>query len=599
MRNVYLFQPQYTTLVNGKVNNWLPYSAGAIWSYAAQFKDITDEYVLKDLIFARENIDVLLDRFDNPAVCGFSCYLWNRNYCLAVAEKIKQKWPKCVIIFGGPEVSARMIKHKFIDSLILGEGEENFVDILRNVVAGKDPSLFSPKQRLPELDIPSPYTTGVFDKIIADNPEVMWAITLETNRGCPYSCTFCDWGSLTYSKVKKFDLEKIRAEIEWTRGKPISYIYLADANFGIFKDRDIEIAKMLRIATDDSQVDLISVQAAKNSSEIAFQIGEILGNKYGGVSVAMQSMNDDTLDAIKRKNLDINNIKSLLDLSVKYRVPTYTEMILGMPHETKESWCQGLADLLELGQHNSIEMWFTQLLENSELAQPASRFTYRIKSIISKNYISLKKPVDWNDVDEETELICSTNSMPLADTVDSYMYGWMIIQLHIAGYSQIIAKYLRQAGNISYRTFYDHLMDEIKTSEVCSAEYQHVKQLVYNFLTTGEIEDEATGHMLHAISGPWIYDNKEKIFDFVVDSANKLYQVPQWVHDLQSKFIYDNSYVYPIIIEADYDLINSVASPTSYTVTSKLKDKVENLVLAVIRRRGLLKNQLDIKKRLV
>jgi putative methyltransferase len=594
MRNVYLFQPQYTTLVNGKVNNWLPYSAGAIWSFAAQFKDITDEYVLKDLIFARENIDVLLDRFDNPAVCGFSCYLWNRNYCLAVAEQIKQRWPNCVIIFGGPEVSARMIKHKFINSLILGEGEENFVDILRNIVAGKDPSLFSPKQRLPELAIPSPYTNGVFDKIIADNPEVMWAITLETNRGCPYSCTFCDWGSLTYSKVKKFNLEKIQAEIEWTRGKSISYIYLADANFGMFKERDLEIAKMLRNATDDSQVDLISVQAAKNSSEIAFQIGEILGNKYGGVSVAMQSMNDDTLDAIKRKNLDINNIKNLLDLSVKYRVPTYTEMILGMPNETKDTWCKGLTELLELGQHNSIEMWFTQLLENSELAQPASRFNYRIKSIISKNYISMKKPVGWEDPDEETELICSTNTMNLDDMVDSYVYGWMIIQLHITGYSQIISKYMRYANDISYETFYNHLLIKIKQSSLMAEQYYYVRELVHGFLTTGIVPNVASGHMLHSVSGPWIYDNKKEIIDFIGVAAKELEQLPDWVIELQHKFIYDSDESYPITVSGDYNLLINTNDVVEYTITSRLEKEVDNLSQATVRRRGLLKNNLNV-----
>jgi putative methyltransferase len=336
MHNVYLFQPQYTTVINGKVNNWIPYSAGTIWSFALQFSDIRENFVLKDLIYAREKAEFILDRMIDPVVCGFSCYLWNRNYCLKLAEQIKQRWPECVIVFGGPEVSQRMSEHKFIDVLILGEGEENFVDVLRNILSGTDPSLFLPKKRLPELDIPSPYLTGIFDKIMSDAPEVMWAMTLETNRGCPYQCTFCDWGSLTYAKVKKFGLEKVFAEISWIKDHAISYVYVADANFGMFKERDLLIANELRAATDGSSVDLISVQSAKQSTEIAFEIGKALGDKYAGVSIAMQSMNAQTLVDIKRKNLATNNIRNLLDLSVKYQVPTYTEMILGMPSETKD-----------------------------------------------------------------------------------------------------------------------------------------------------------------------------------------------------------------------------------------------------------------------
>jgi putative methyltransferase len=593
MHNVYLFQPQYTTLINGKINNWLPYAVGSIWSYAAQFEDIFNNFKLKDLIFKREKINSLLDRIESPKVCGFSCYLWNRKYCLALAEAVKQRWPDCVIIFGGPEVSASMTKYDFIDCILIGEGEENFVDILRNILHNREPDLFFPKKRLEELNIPSPYLTGVFDQILADNPDVVWAVTIETNRGCPYSCTFCDWGSLTYSKVKKFDLEKIFAEITWLIDKPIAYIYLADANFGMYKQRDIEIAKMLRKAADNPIVELISVQGAKNNTEIAFQIGEILGPKYTGVTVSVQSMNDETLGLIKRKNMPTNNIAQLLDLSVKYNIPTYTEMILGMPHETKETWCKGMTDLLEIGQHNSIEMWFTQLLANSELSQPESRKTYGIKSITSSNYVGMPNSIDQDGIDEETEIICETNTMPMSDMIDSYMYGWMILQLHIPGYSQILAKYLRYAKNISFRQFYDLLLADILNNKWMSAEYHRIRQLVEKFLTTGTVDDRyVTGHLLYGASNTWIYENKQAIIDFVYQSASKLSNIPEWVLNLQKQFIYDSGVAYPLQISADYNILKKTNNPIVYKIDSKLSKEVNNYSLATIRRKGVLKNSI-------
>ena len=144
-----------------------------------------------------------------------------------------------VVVFGGPQTHGGMTAHKFIDVFVRGEGEENFLDLLRTIIAGQEPDLFYSKRRLENLDIPSPYTTGVFDEIIKNNPGAVWAMTLETNRGCPYSCTFCDWGSLTYSKVKKFGLEKVQQELEWIVGQPVRYIVCADANMGIFKERDL------------------------------------------------------------------------------------------------------------------------------------------------------------------------------------------------------------------------------------------------------------------------------------------------------------------------------------------------------------------------
>ena len=94
MNNVYLFQPQYTNKFNGKLACWLPYSVGCLWSYVAQFDDIKNNYQLSDIIFKRELHTDILNRMHNPSVCAFSCYVWNYQYQLALAKKIKEKWPK-------------------------------------------------------------------------------------------------------------------------------------------------------------------------------------------------------------------------------------------------------------------------------------------------------------------------------------------------------------------------------------------------------------------------------------------------------------------------------------------------------------------------
>ena len=67
---------------------------------------------------------------------------------------------------------------------------------------------------------------------------------LETNRGCPYGCTFCDWGSATLSRIRKFDLERVNAELEWFAQNEYPASFIADANFGII-ERDVEIAEKI------------------------------------------------------------------------------------------------------------------------------------------------------------------------------------------------------------------------------------------------------------------------------------------------------------------------------------------------------------------
>ena len=596
MKNVYLFQPQYTNFFNGKLNNWIPYSAGCLWNYASQFNDVTAEYTLKDLFFKRDPIIDVLTNLTEPAICGFSCYVWNTKYCLEAAKHIKSKWPNCVIIFGGPEISERYInEYSFIDYIIRGEGEQSFVDLLRNIRDNIPTNKIIHKSRMENLSYPGPYASGIFDKLLKDNPDIHWSATFETNRGCPYSCTFCDWGSLTYSKVKRFELDQLKSEFDWIRQKPITYIFLADANFGMFKNRDLTIAQMLKDASDNSNIDVIHLQGAKQSSEIAFEIGNILQDKYAGVTVSMQSMNQDTLSAINRKNLEINDIKKIMQLSEIHQIPTYTELILGLPLETKETWCDGICELLELGQHNSIDVWFTQLLENSELSTIESKTKYGIVSRRYSNYVNFEELSKYNfdGIEEEIELVIATNTMSTKELIESYLYSWIIIQWHILGYSQIIAKYLRFVHNITYRSFYDHLLTVIKNDTYFGNHYStlytmldesiHNKKPVGNFMISA--------HVFHQYYNNEYYLNKQSIFEFVFRAASMICDVPASILELQKYFIYDEDQQYPITIESSFNLVNQSDELTTYLIKSKNDVTLKGLRA---RRLGLYKNFIQI-----
>ena len=592
MKNVYLFQPQYSTASPEGLECWLPYSAGCVWSYAAQFEDISTNFQLCDLFFQKESIELVLQKITEPAVCGFSCYIWNHNYCMAVAEAIKHQWPNCLIIFGGPQVNGKLLKHKFIDSIVTGEGEENFVNALRNIIHQHPTELIYSKQRLEQLNVPSPYTTGVFDKIVTDNPTITWSMTFETNRGCPYQCTFCDWGSLIYSKVKKFDLDHVRQDLEWAIGKPVNYVYCADANFGIFKERDLEIAKIIRKVADQCNFDTVNLIYAKNSSDIVFQIAQILGDLNRGITVSVQSENPDTLDAIKRKNLESNNIKKLMDLSNKYDIPTYTEVILGLPLETIDTWKSGLAHVLELGQHNSIDVWLTQLIENSELNSADSRLKYSITSVIARDYMPRSDgQFNLEPIVEEFEIINSTNTMTTNDMVEGYMWAWMIVQFHITGYTQILAKYCRYIHNISYLDFYQHLFTQIKEHAVFKQHYATINGVVEKYLYQGVIDQGVAGHAIHAMSYQYLYNNKELVYQLGQQLAESLKVSDLQISEFQSCFIFNSETTYPFDITLNYDISTWQQQTTCYRIESRLLG-VQDYNFYRNRRQGQLKNKI-------
>ena len=598
MHNIYLFQPQYTSFFNGEKTYWIPYSIGCIWSYAKQFPNIANNFQCPELFFRRDNPKDIITRLDNPKLCGFSCYVWNEKYCLHVAEQIKKQWPDCTIVFGGEQPDQSFLNYDFIDSVAQYEGEENFLEILECILEDKSIPKTFPKRRLNDLNIPSPYTQGIFDKIITDNPDAKWNMTFETNRGCPFSCTFCNWGSLTQSKIKRFNLERIAKDLEWCIGKPITYLFAADANFGIFKERDLEIARLIKNVAAQSEIDAVNLQYTKNSNETVFEIAKEMDYLSRGITVSVQSMNQPTLEAIKRTNLALDNITQVMNTAKKYQIKTYSEMILGLPLETIETWKDGLCELLELGQHDSIDVWFAQLLQNSELAHPDTIKEYNIKSVQARDYISLINYNYWEDVPEQIQLINETSTMNTEEMAECYVYAWMIINFHINGYSQIYSKYLNLVKKIPYRKYYDLLWLELQ-SHSDSKLNQHVlylKNTVYNYLKTGKsLDNGQKAHSFLHVSSEFLYEHKQDMFNISKKILNKFTKdYTANLVTLQENVLLDKSVSYPLKLKFDYDIDkNWQERPVTIELDSRIKE-FNNHNFYALRRQNLIRNQITV-----
>ena len=112
-------------------SSFLPYSVGNLWAYAKQDKKISEEYTLKNIFFEKDDIDLIFENIHDPDIFAFSVYIWNSNFSDNLAKKIKDKYPNCLIIYGGPHVPqdsnlAWYNNHNFIDVVVFYEGEENF-----------------------------------------------------------------------------------------------------------------------------------------------------------------------------------------------------------------------------------------------------------------------------------------------------------------------------------------------------------------------------------------------------------------------------------------------------------------------------------------
>ncbi len=471
-KNIYFIQPN--TLLGNSI--YYPYAVGVLSSYALQFEDISSKYELAGIIFKEDSAAEVMSAINDPAIVGFSNYFWNYEYNLEQAENIKEKYPECKIIFGGHQVardSDFLQKYSFIDILIFGEGEIPFTRILRaldkneslenipNISFRNDKGEIIKTQDKAEgvENYPSPYLTGIFDKLLNVPEGMEFNAQLETNRGCPYHCSFCDWCDYDLP-MRQFPMERVKKDLEWISEHRISYCMCVDSNFGLF-ERDEEIAEFaVNLKNKNGFPDKFGACFAKNKTDRIFTINKMF-NDVGmskGVSLAFQSMSETVLENISRKNMNKDKLSEQLELYHKAGIPTYTELILGLPGETLESFSEGICELLERGQHDSINVFRCEVYPNSTLSNKDYMKRFGIKTAINKlniNHCAISNAVFSGGL----EYIIETSTMSAEDLVKATVFSACIQSVHCHGLLQCFAIYLHNAMGVPYYNFYNSFIN--------------------------------------------------------------------------------------------------------------------------------------------
>lgn len=466
---------QFNSAYGGKL--YFPFSVGLIRAHAEGAAASRDRVAFLPLEYELLDVAETAARMAAADVAGFSSYSWNWRKSLAVAEALSAINPACLVVLGGPsvpdEIDGFFAAHPFVDVLCHGEGEATFADLLDAVAAGHAISGIpgttardratgavqaAPRRpRFKILDaIPSPYLSGVFDPLLAARPDMEWMALWETNRGCPYSCTFCEWGGADTTKLRRFDMARLEAEIRWFADKRIGWIFGCDANFGIL-DRDADIAERLAAAKEaHGYPKEFRVCYTKNANRRILDVAGRLeaAGMAKGVSVSMQSLNADTLEKVKRVNIGSGDFAELQREFLARGIATFTELILALPGETHDSFADGLERLLEMGQHSGINIYNCSILPNSEMARPDYQRTHGIQSVEIPVFQPHSTPGQGGPVERE-RIAVATASLPVADWRRVQRFAWAVQCFHLLGLLQSVALFLRHAAGVGYRAFYE------------------------------------------------------------------------------------------------------------------------------------------------
>ncbi len=335
-----------------------------------------------------------------PDILGCSNYVWNSNLSEWALGCAKQLHPSIVTVQGGTNYPfhadgqlAFLRAHPNTDFHVFYEGEVAFTNLIRRFIEARSPhgmkeepiagcQFISPKdgtlvsgppvERLGSLDeVRSPYVTGLLDEFFDGRLTPM----LETTRGCPFTCNFCNAGDQYYNKVKMFSLKYVEEELTYIAPRiasvGVSHLTVADNNFGMYA-RDAEICRIIKRVQQRYgwPMGLIST-TGKNNKDRIIQATEILGSSLL-ISMSVQSMSRDVLLNIKRQNISLDTYRQINKELVQQGRSGMAEVIFPLPGETYASFMEGIAALIEAGA-NKIMSYTLQLLYGTPYKDPEYR----------------------------------------------------------------------------------------------------------------------------------------------------------------------------------------------------------------------------------
>lgn len=363
----------------------------------------------------------------------------------------------------------------------------------------------NPVARIKKLDdIPSPYTTGLLDKFFNSELNPM----IQTNRGCPFSCSFCVDGNDNVRQVNHFTIQRVRDELNYI-GMRISenknLLYISDLNFGMYP-KDIEVCDIIaQIQKDYSYPKRIIVSTGKNKKE---RIIDAIKRLNGALRflIAVQSTNNTVLKNIQRDNISIDHMMALAPVIRKENLRTSSEVIVGLPGDTYESNVNTIRDLLK-AQIDDLQVYTLILFKGSELGTPKEREKWNFKTkfrVLSKDFTKLR---NGKKIIEIEEVVVGSNTLSFDDYVKIRVMAFIIWVTNIGIAYDPILKFIRQKG-IEVFELFDKMIKKYHDEKTINTVIDSYKKSTINELwdSPEEIEryyqdDAAYSRLLNELEG--------------------------------------------------------------------------------------------------
>ena len=351
-----------------------------------------------------ERLAGALDHDGPPDIIGFSNYVWNSSLSYGFAKAIKRVSPKTIIVFGGPnypvnrdEQETWLKRWEAVDFVVIKEGELAFARLVETIIRADSDIAAVKRQTPPSIhflaadgtavlsntierirdltQIPSPYATGRLDEFFDG---VLLPI-LQTNRGCPFGCTFCVEGVRYFNKIYRNAESKIDLELDYIgrqmqearRKGGRNDLFIADSNFGMYRE-DLETCRSLaKSRAKYNWPEYINVATGKNAKERVLEASRIIDGALR-LSGSVQSLDRNVLENIQRANISADGLMELALKAGEIGANTYSEIILALPGDSRKAHFETVRTVIEAGFTN-VYLFQLMLLPGTDVASNDSK----------------------------------------------------------------------------------------------------------------------------------------------------------------------------------------------------------------------------------
>lgn len=468
-------------------------------------------YLGAGLDAAWQSIAAALSEPGERRVAAFGGVCWNSPLHLQLAERVRSAFPETLVVFGGNDVAHQaswiLGDGRAVDVLVNGEGEAVFSDVLGTFLETGDRTAFHDVKGISFRNdggaIVTTASRGVVERLddlpspfqgddAADDIARSTALICEFSRGCPFECSFCNWGGAIGTSIRRFTPERIGQDLEFL----ISHlpdgglIYIADSNFGML-EADFAAAQILvdTVARLNKRIHIFT-NFAKNTNREVVETATLLHRNrlISMVTLSAQTLNPDALVIARRRNMPFDNYVQLQEEFRRRRIPTYTELLIGMPGETYDSFLLGIERVIESGGRPVI--YTLLLLNNTHYAKPEVRALHGIRSRL----------MPFHSLDPSLRADTSVGHDRLSYDEWLTCVGLMVVvPIFYFGLLRFVMRRLRSSCGITYSRMLHRLVRYLMDGEVAS--HPTVRRLFLNFIDSWREPERFDAGLVSSITG--------------------------------------------------------------------------------------------------